>query len=159
MRKQVAYVKQNLLVAGDAVFFVQVFDFVRVFFNKFLVDTQGDYGNLVFICLEELEQVPFGAFGNGDDSIGSFADEPENELEVQVNEFERQKFRVNKVGEVMDGDHHFSVVEQGNVAVRYMQNIRFCLINFSVWKFKLLFIAVNAADEGYLFWYELLITF
>ena len=43
--------------------------------------------------------------------ISCTKDEPEDELEIQVHDFGRQEFRVDKVGEVVDGHHHLAAVE------------------------------------------------
>ena len=89
MRQQVPDVEQNLFVARNVEFFVKVVDFGFGLADKFITDSKRNDGYFGGVGIVKTDQVAFGAFGNGNDVVCSFVHEPENELEIPVDDFHR----------------------------------------------------------------------
>ena len=51
--------------------------------------------------------------------------------------------------QIVNGYNHFSAVKERNIAVRNVQHSGLLLLEFSIGKFELLFVAVNAAVKGH----------
>ena len=148
MRQQVSDVEQNFFASGNVEFFVKVVGFGFRLADKLIPDSKRNDGYSGGGGIVKTNQVTFGAFGNGNDVVCSFVHEPENELEIPVDDFHRQKFGIYQMGQIVNGDQHFPAIEQGHVAVRHVQNIGLLLAEGAVRELYLFFITVNAADKG-----------